>query len=213
MKQDIKEFFKKEYNADKNFQKVLSNIKNETEEKMNQNKLFKMVATFVIAIGITAGVVYAGSVVYENVFKAPEKIENYIEKIEINEEDLKNIITEEEAKREAVEGIKRFGIEISEEDITDVFLDKAVPNVYSLLYTITVLDGEMYIDGELAESVNLPAKTNARRNELFWKYQLPKGKHSVTFKWQNPEANAVIQLTGALVYSDIKGLACGAAHT
>ena len=57
MKQDIKEFFKKEYNADKNFQKVLSNIKNETEEKMNQNKLFKMVATFVIAIGITAGVV------------------------------------------------------------------------------------------------------------------------------------------------------------
>ena len=65
-----------------------------------------------------------------------------------------------------------------------------------------VAKAEMYIDGELAESVNLPAKTNARRNELFWKYQLPKGKHSVTFKWQNPEANAVIQLTGALVYSD-----------
>lgn len=146
MKQDIKEFFKKEYNADKNFQKILSNIKNETEEKMNQNKLLKMVATFVIAIGITAGVVYAGSVVYGNVFKAPEEIENYIEKIEINEEDLKNIITEEEAKREALEGIKRFGIEISEEDITDVFLDKSVPNIYSLLYTITVLDGEIYID-------------------------------------------------------------------
>ncbi len=146
MKQDIKEYFEKEYNADKNFQKILSNIKNDTEEKMKQNKLLKMVATFIIAIGLTAGVVYAGSIVYEKVFKEPETIENYIEKIEINEDDLKNIITEEEAKREAIEGIKRFGIEISEEDITDMFLDKAIPNVYSLLYTITVLDGEIYID-------------------------------------------------------------------
>lgn len=146
MKQDIKEYFQKEYNANSNLQKILSKITNEKRNNMNKNKLLKMVATFIIVIGITAGVVYAGSIVYEKVFKEPEKIENYIEKIEINEEDLKNIISEEEAKKKAVDGIKRFGIEISEEDITDVFLDKAVPNVYSLLYTITVLDGEMYID-------------------------------------------------------------------
>lgn len=146
MKQDIKEYFEKEYNANSNLQKILSKITNEKRNNMNKNKLLKMVATFIIVIGITAGVVYAGSIVYEKVFKEPEKIENYIEKIEINEEDLKNIISEEEAKKKAVDGIKRFGIEISEEDITDVFLDKAVPNVYSLLYTITVLDGEMYID-------------------------------------------------------------------
>ena len=113
---------------------------------MNKNKLLKMVATFIIVIGITAGVVYAGSIVYEKVFKEPEKIENYIEKIEINEEDLKNIISEEEAKRKAIQGIKRFGIEVSEEDITNIFLDKSMPNIYSLLYTITISDGEMYID-------------------------------------------------------------------
>lgn len=146
MKQDIKEYFEKEYNANSNLQKILSKITNEKRNNMNKNKLLKMVATFIIAIGLTAGVVYAGSIIYEKVFKEPEIIENYIEKIEINEDDLKNIISEEEAKKKAVDGIKRFGIEISEEDITDVFLDKAFPNVYSLLYTITVLDGEMYID-------------------------------------------------------------------
>ena len=146
MKQDIKEYFQKEYNANSNLQKILSKITNEKRNNMNKNKLLKMVATFIIVIGITAGVVYAGSIVYEKVFKEPEKIENYIEKIEINEEDLKNIISEEEAKKKAVDGIKRFGIEISEEDITNIFLDKSMPNIYSLLYTITISDGEMYID-------------------------------------------------------------------
>ena len=146
MKQDIKEYFEKEYNANSNLQKILSNITNEKKKNMNKYNLLKMVATFIIVIGITAGVVYAGSIVYEKVFKEPEKIENYIEKIEINEEDLKNIISEEEAKRKAIQGIKRFGIEISEEDITNIFLDKSMPNIYSLLYTITISDGEMYID-------------------------------------------------------------------
>lgn len=146
MKQDIKEYFQKEYNANSNLQKILSKITNEKRNNMNKNKLLKMVATFIIVIGITAGVVYAGSIVYEKVFKEPEKIENYIEKIEINEEDLKNIISEEEAKRKAIQGIKRFGIEVSEEDITNIFLDKSMPNIYSLLYTITISDGEMYID-------------------------------------------------------------------
>ena len=146
MQQDIKEYFQKEYNANSNLQKILSKITNEKRNNMNKNKLLKMVATFIIVIGITAGVVYAGSIVYEKVFKEPEKIENYIEKIEINEEDLKNIISEEEAKRKAIQGIKRFGIEVSEEDITNIFLDKSMPNIYSLLYTITISDGEMYID-------------------------------------------------------------------
>ena len=146
MKQDIKEYFEKEYNANSNLQKILSNITNEKKKNMNKYNLLKMVATFIIVIGITAGVVYAGSIVYEKVFKEPEKIENYIEKIEINEEDLKNIISEEEAKRKAIQGIKRFGIEVSEEDITNIFLDKSMPNIYSLLYTITISDGEMYID-------------------------------------------------------------------
>jgi hypothetical protein len=61
---------------------------------------------------------------------------------------------------------------------------------------------EMYIDGELAETADLPASYITRRHELFWKYQLPKGKHNITFKWLNPIPNATINFTEALVYSD-----------
>ena len=60
----------------------------------------------------------------------------------------------------------------------------------------------MYIDGQLIESVNLPASYHDRRNELFWKYNLPKGKHKVTFKWLNPEKDVTIRVGSALVYSD-----------
>ncbi|GHV50777.1 hypothetical protein FACS1894181_11780 [Bacteroidia bacterium] len=65
-----------------------------------------------------------------------------------------------------------------------------------------VAKAEMYIDGALAESVNLPASYTTRRHDLFWKYQLPKGKHTVTFKWLNPEEGVSINFRDALVYSD-----------
>lgn len=61
---------------------------------------------------------------------------------------------------------------------------------------------EMYIDGKLVETVNLPASYTTRRNDLFWKYQLPKGKHTVSFKWLNPKAGASVNYGEAVVYSD-----------
>ncbi len=63
---------------------------------------------------------------------------------------------------------------------------------------------EMYVDGVLMEKTSLPASTsNARRNDLFWKYQLPKGKHNISFKWLNSQANASVNFIDAIVYSDI----------
>ncbi|MDD2436674.1 MAG: ADP-ribosylglycohydrolase family protein [Massilibacteroides sp.] len=62
---------------------------------------------------------------------------------------------------------------------------------------------EMYIDGELKETANLPASYLKRRNDLFWNYQLPKGKHTATFNWLNPQKNASVYLTELLIYSDI----------
>lgn len=65
-----------------------------------------------------------------------------------------------------------------------------------------VAKAEMYIDGQLAETASLPASFTTRRHELFWKYQLPKGNHKITFKWLNPTAGASINFTEMLVYSD-----------
>lgn len=61
---------------------------------------------------------------------------------------------------------------------------------------------EMYIDGQLVEKANLPASYTTRRHELFWKYQLPKGKHKVTFKWLNPQKDVTVNCSEALIYSD-----------
>lgn len=62
---------------------------------------------------------------------------------------------------------------------------------------------EMYMDGELTETANLPASYLKRRNELFWKYRIPKGEHVFTFKWLNPVSNASVKFNDALVYSDM----------
>ena len=61
---------------------------------------------------------------------------------------------------------------------------------------------EMYVDGKLKETANLPASYTTRRHELFWNYQLPKGKHAVTFKWLNPQPKASVNFGEALIYSD-----------
>ena len=60
---------------------------------------------------------------------------------------------------------------------------------------------EMYIDGQLVETANLPASFAERRHELFWKYLLPEGKHTATFKWLNPTAGASIQMSELLIYT------------
>jgi hypothetical protein len=63
---------------------------------------------------------------------------------------------------------------------------------------------EVYVNGALAETVSLPANSTARRNDLFWKYQLPKAKYALTFKWLNPQPDAAINFRDAVIYSDSK---------
>ena len=66
---------------------------------------------------------------------------------------------------------------------------------------------EAYLDGSLVDTFNMPVSLNARRLELFWKYQLPKGKHQLSFKWLNPRNDATITASGVLVYSDTPAVA------
>ena len=61
---------------------------------------------------------------------------------------------------------------------------------------------EAYIDGNLVETINLPAAYSKRRHDIFWKYQLPKGNHKVSFKWLNPDKDVSINFSNVLVYDD-----------
>ncbi|HEY2648501.1 MAG TPA: ADP-ribosylglycohydrolase family protein [Puia sp.] len=65
-----------------------------------------------------------------------------------------------------------------------------------------VFNAEIYIDGKLSETTVLPAGFNARRNELCWKYDLPKGIHTVRLKILNPSAEAEIRSDEAIIFSD-----------
>jgi hypothetical protein len=65
-----------------------------------------------------------------------------------------------------------------------------------------VANVEVYLDGQLMEVAKLPANGLTRRNELTWKYQLPKGAHKVSFKWLNPRPDATVNASEVLTYND-----------
>ena len=79
---------------------------------------------------------------------------------------------------------------------------------WSDISTTFIYNSELYIDGNLVESPKLPAAREARRYDLCWKYDLPKGKHSVKFKILNPVAGQNFSVRDIIIYSDspVKGI-------
>jgi len=65
-----------------------------------------------------------------------------------------------------------------------------------------VINSEVYIDGKLVETPKLPANYTIRRYDLAWKYQLPKGKHTIKFKITNPSDKYLISNAETIVYTD-----------
>ncbi|QIP15948.1 ADP-ribosylglycohydrolase family protein [Spirosoma aureum] len=63
-------------------------------------------------------------------------------------------------------------------------------------------NAELYVDDKKIETAKLPVDFTHRRHELFWKYQLPKGKHTVRVKLLNPDPEHVVYISDLLVYND-----------
>lgn len=59
-----------------------------------------------------------------------------------------------------------------------------------------------YIDGEKKETAPLPTAFRTRRHDLFWDYQLPKGKHTVKVIVNNPSNSHHVRAHDVVVYSD-----------
>jgi hypothetical protein len=76
-----------------------------------------------------------------------------------------------------------------------------------------VFQTELYIDGQLAEKPQLPVNFTTRRHEIAWKYDLPKGQHTVQLKLINPAKGEEIRGAEVIVYSDqpVNGLAANEA--
>jgi hypothetical protein len=60
----------------------------------------------------------------------------------------------------------------------------------------------MYIDGNPVVKTKLPTNYTSRKFIPFWKYQLPKRKHTVRLKVLNPTDKAQIKLPYAIIYND-----------
>jgi hypothetical protein len=65
-----------------------------------------------------------------------------------------------------------------------------------------VFEVEMSIDGELVQTSTLPINNITRKFIPFWKYQLPRGIHTVQLKVLNPTKIASIRLSHAIFYND-----------
>ena len=65
-----------------------------------------------------------------------------------------------------------------------------------------VFDAELFIDGNKVETAKLPTNYTTRRLELFWKYDLPKGKHKVEVKVLNPHQDYALNAWEYVVFSD-----------
>lgn len=133
---------------------AIENFKKEKNiQKAPKLKILKFVATFVLSIGLTVSIVYASGVIYEKVFKEPEKIENYIEELKVTPEDLSSMITEQEAINSAKEEIKRYGLEIKDSEITKTEIQKS-PNYDEITYIIETSDLRVFIDANTGKLKN-----------------------------------------------------------
>ncbi len=65
-----------------------------------------------------------------------------------------------------------------------------------------VFEVALYIDGQLVETAKLPTSFTTRRNELFWKYQLPDHKHTVNIRVLNPDDRYRLSAEDYIIFSN-----------
>lgn len=96
---------------------AISKIKEENDmaiENKRMKGVFKKVATVMVGIVFSTGVVLAGNKVYEAVWKTPEKIQlsysDFEDNTKITEESKKENISEDDAKKIAIDKLKNVGL-------------------------------------------------------------------------------------------------------
>ena len=91
------------------------------EFRKTKNNSLKMVATFIITIGLTIGVGYAGITTYQNIWKETKKY-IFSSAQELTEEEKKQCLSAEEANKIGTEYLRQVGLE--DENITTQNLEK-----------------------------------------------------------------------------------------
>ena len=136
---------------------AISKIKEENDivmEKRKARSVFKTVATAMAGIILSTGVVFAGTKVYETIWKTPEKIQFSSENFEeITKESKEKNISEDEAKRIAIEKLNQIGFN---SEIIGTNHYKAEIDSDKIMYRFNTKDNyEITIDGQTGEFCDL----------------------------------------------------------
>lgn len=147
-----------EFNKNKIKTKIaISKIKEENDivmEKKKTRNILKTVVTAIAGIILSAGFVFAGTAVYERVWKTPEKIQlssgDYEEITKVTEESKKENISEEDAKKVAIEKLNQIGFN---SNIVSTNHFKEIDST-KILYCFDTEDNyEITIDGQTGEII------------------------------------------------------------
>ena len=95
---------------------AISKIKEENDIVMESKtrKVLKTIGAVIAGVVLSTGVVFAGTKVYESIWKEPQKItademKNELPPENITDEEKKELITEEEAKEKGLEILNKLG--------------------------------------------------------------------------------------------------------
>lgn len=159
---------------------AISKIKEENDIVMENKskKIFKIVSTAVVGIVLSTGIVFAGTKVYEKIWKDPEKIE--IVTTVLTPEAQKENINEEEAKQIAVNKLKEIGFNTN---IVKSDNYKEVDSNKIMYRFITDDDYSISIDGQNAVFYDIwnESKKLAEIDKNFWGYGSGKNMSSEYF--------------------------------
>ena len=58
---------------------------------------------------------------------------------------------------------------------------------------------EIEVDGRKVDAFAMPADWNRRRHEIWWRFDLKTGRHTITIHWTNPRDDAALYVRDALL--------------
>lgn len=128
--------------------------KEDNNMKQSAKKLANMVAMLVMIVGLSVGTVYAGTVIYEKIWKEPTRID--ITDNEITDEIIEKNVSEEYARKVAQDKLIQVGLEDEEIIGTDHY---RLAGTEAVDYRFITNNWSITIDGQTGEFSNLSLNT------------------------------------------------------
>ena len=106
-------------------------------KRLRKRKIIRTVTTACASVILTSGVAIGGFIAYEKIWKEPkqytyEELQNTIAKSDVSEEEKESLISEDEAKKNALEILNNLGYE--GEEVQKISLDKSNEELIGKIY-------------------------------------------------------------------------------